>query len=57
MRGSCLAWPCHADKGFGVGHTRDTQTKGVWVWGQPVAKTEADGSTSMVRQHLHGPHV
>lgn len=23
-----------ADRGFGVGHTRDTQTKGVWVWGE-----------------------
>ena len=22
------------DRGFGVGHTRDTQTKGVWVWGE-----------------------
>jgi hypothetical protein len=21
-------------EGFGVGHTRDTQTKGVWLWGQ-----------------------
>ena len=25
-----------ADEGFGVGHTRSTQTKGVWVWGQPT---------------------
>lgn len=24
-----------ADEGFGVGHTRSTQTKGVWVWGEP----------------------
>ncbi|KAK9868066.1 hypothetical protein WJX84_001038 [Apatococcus fuscideae] len=24
------------DEGFGVGHTRSTQTKGVWVWGQPT---------------------
>ncbi|CAL8460728.1 g259 [Coccomyxa elongata] len=23
------------DEGFGVGHTRSTQTKGVWVWGEP----------------------
>lgn len=22
-------------EGFGVGHTRSTQTKGVWVWGEP----------------------
>lgn len=24
------------DEGFGVGHTRNTQTKGVWFWGSPV---------------------
>ncbi|OAY82516.1 Guanylate-binding protein 4 [Ananas comosus] len=24
------------DKGFGVGHMRDTKTKGIWVWGTPV---------------------
>ncbi|EER98071.2 hypothetical protein BDA96_02G055400 [Sorghum bicolor] len=24
------------DKGFGVGHMRDTKTKGIWVWGSPV---------------------
>ncbi|KAL4442076.1 hypothetical protein ABPG77_011337 [Micractinium sp. CCAP 211/92] len=24
------------DAGFGVGHTRLTQTKGVWMWGEPV---------------------
>lgn len=24
-------------EGFGVGHTRNTQTKGVWLWGQPQA--------------------
>ena len=23
------------EEGFGVGHTRDTQTKGVWIWGAP----------------------
>eukprot|EP00899_Mesostigma_viride_P013238 jgi/Mesvir1/21915/Mv25005-RA.1 len=28
-----LSLPCN--QGFGVGHTRDTMTKGVWVWGQP----------------------
>lgn len=32
-----LSLPC--DKGFGVGHMRDTKTKGVWVWGTPVEKT------------------
>lgn len=29
-----LSLPC--DKGFGVGHMRDTKTKGIWVWGDPV---------------------
>lgn len=24
-----------ADTGFGVGHTRATQTKGVWLWAAP----------------------
>ena len=28
-----------AGEGFGVGHTRNTQTKGVWLWGQPQAVT------------------
>ncbi len=26
--------PC--DEGFGVGHSRHTQTKGIWVWGEPL---------------------
>ncbi|KMZ56062.1 Guanylate-binding-like protein [Zostera marina] len=29
-----LALSC--DEGFGVGHLRDTKTKGIWVWGTPV---------------------
>ncbi|KAJ6796725.1 guanylate-binding protein 4 isoform X2 [Iris pallida] len=29
-----LSLPC--DKGFGVGHMRDTKTKGIWIWGTPV---------------------
>ncbi|WOG83641.1 hypothetical protein DCAR_0102818 [Daucus carota subsp. sativus] len=24
------------DEGFGVGHMRDTKTKGIWVWGIPI---------------------
>ncbi|GLJ33056.1 hypothetical protein SUGI_0665280 [Cryptomeria japonica] len=24
------------DEGFGVGHMRDTKTKGIWVWGTPI---------------------
>lgn len=41
---------CPADQGFGVGHTRETETKGIWLWGTPVEKKEADGSSSMVRK-------
>ncbi|KAF9618645.1 hypothetical protein IFM89_002340 [Coptis chinensis] len=29
-----LSLSCY--EGFGVGHMRDTQTKGIWVWGTPV---------------------
>lgn len=31
-------------EGFGVGHTRATQTKGVWVWGEP-SHVSAGGRT------------
>jgi len=31
------------DKGFGVGHMRDTKTKGIWVWGTPI-EVDIDGS-------------
>ena len=31
-----------AAEGFGVGHTRSTQTKGVWVWGEPQKLPLAD---------------
>ncbi|RCV09783.1 hypothetical protein SETIT_2G057400v2 [Setaria italica] len=31
------------DKGFGVGHMRDTKTKGIWVWGTPI-ELDIDGS-------------
>lgn len=24
------------EEGFGVGHMRDTKTKGIWVWGKPI---------------------
>lgn len=26
------------DRGFGVGHTRATQTRGVWMWSEPVGR-------------------
>lgn len=32
-----LHLPC--DAGFGVGHQREAQTKGVWVWGEPNQET------------------
>lgn len=31
------------DEGFGVGHTRNTQTKGVWMWGEPKAVQSPTG--------------
>ncbi|CAL5219282.1 g1085 [Coccomyxa viridis] len=37
------------DEGFGVGHTRNTQTKGVWLWGQPdVVPAGSDGVTTAI---------
>ncbi|KAL7151460.1 hypothetical protein ABFS83_04G032800 [Erythranthe nasuta] len=35
------------DEGFGVGHLRDTKTKGIWVWGAPV-ELEIDGVKTSV---------
>ncbi|KAG6438273.1 hypothetical protein SASPL_103210 [Salvia splendens] len=35
------------DEGFGVGHMRDTKTKGIWVWGTPV-EVDIDGVTTSV---------
>ncbi|GJP43245.1 hypothetical protein CLOM_g2731 [Closterium sp. NIES-68] len=35
------------DEGFGVGHARDTQTKGIWVWGDPM-EMEVNGQTTSV---------
>ncbi|GAX76575.1 hypothetical protein CEUSTIGMA_g4021.t1 [Chlamydomonas eustigma] len=31
------------DDGFGVGHTRDTQTKGIWLWSVPQEKALNSG--------------
>jgi septin family protein len=31
------------NKGFGVGHMRDTKTKGIWVWGTPI-ELDVNGS-------------
>lgn len=30
------------EEGFGVGHSRQTQTKGVWVWGEPISVRDSD---------------
>ncbi|XP_047982539.1 guanylate-binding protein 4-like [Salvia hispanica] len=35
------------DEGFGVGHMRDTKTKGIWVWGTPV-EVDINGVTTSV---------
>ncbi|KAK4848870.1 hypothetical protein QYF36_018198 [Acer negundo] len=35
------------DEGFGVGHMRDTKTKGIWVWGAPV-ELNIDGTKTSV---------
>ncbi len=32
-----------ADEGFGVGHTRKTQTKGVWMWGETIEVPRGEG--------------
>ncbi|GMH33914.1 hypothetical protein BSKO_01748 [Bryopsis sp. KO-2023] len=31
------------NEGFGVGHTRNTQTKGVWVWSEPTTVSTSQG--------------
>jgi hypothetical protein len=35
-----------ADMGFGVGHTRATETKGIWIWGQPIPLAGGDAAVS-----------
>ncbi|XP_010323054.1 uncharacterized protein [Solanum lycopersicum] len=35
------------NEGFGVGHMRDTKTKGIWVWGTPI-ELDIDGVTTSV---------
>ena len=40
--------PPPSDEGFGVGHTRLTQTKGVWLWGEPVPVQLPGGETTNV---------
>ncbi|KAL4200078.1 hypothetical protein AMTRI_Chr03g54600 [Amborella trichopoda] len=35
------------NEGFGVGHMRDTKTKGIWIWGVPI-ELEIDGVKTSV---------
>ncbi|KAH9602756.1 hypothetical protein KSS87_023044 [Heliosperma pusillum] len=35
------------DEGFGVGHMRDTKTKGIWIWGTPI-EVKVDGVKTAV---------
>ncbi|KAJ4812916.1 hypothetical protein LUZ62_025482 [Rhynchospora pubera] len=42
------------DKGFGVGHMRDTKTKGIWVWGTPVKLTIDDTKVSVLYLDTEG---
>ena len=34
------------DEGFGVGHRRETQTKGAWIWSEGITQSE-DGPTNV----------
>ncbi|KAL6214635.1 hypothetical protein ACLB2K_014067 [Fragaria x ananassa] len=40
-----LSLSCY--EGFGVGHMRDTKTKGIWVWGTPI-EVDIDGVRTSV---------
>jgi len=47
--------PWRTDKGFGVGHTRATQTKGVWLWAAPQeAAAPGGGRLSVVYVDTEG---
>ena len=44
-----------ADKGFGVGHTRATQTKGIWLWAAPQeAQAPGGGPLSVIYVDTEG---
>ncbi|KAK9684858.1 hypothetical protein RND81_10G237400 [Saponaria officinalis] len=42
------------DEGFGVGHMRDTKTKGIWVWGTPIEVTVDGVKTSVLYLDTEG---
>ena len=37
-----------ADEGFGVGHQRATQTRGVWLWGEPLTVQHGNEQLSLL---------
>lgn len=43
-----------ADEGFEVGHTRNTQTKGIWVWAQPQPVVVDGQPASMIFMDTEG---
>lgn len=45
------------EEGFGVGHTRLTQTKGVWMWGEPLPVKLPSGETTHVSPGMGGEGV
>ena len=47
-----LRLPC--SKGFGVGHKRETQTKGLWIWGAPEKVQVGGESVTMVMVDTEG---
>ncbi|XP_073292250.1 uncharacterized protein [Primulina huaijiensis] len=47
-----LSLSCY--EGFGVGHMRDTKTKGIWVWGTPVEMDIGGVKTSVIYLDTEG---
>ncbi|KAG9451897.1 hypothetical protein H6P81_004801 [Aristolochia fimbriata] len=47
-----LSLSCY--EGFGVGHMRDTKTKGIWVWGTPVEMVIDGVKTSVLYLDTEG---
>lgn len=47
-----LGVPCGV--GFGVGHTRDTETKGMWIWDSPLTTAVGDQEVKVVYVDTEG---
>ncbi|KAL5702149.1 hypothetical protein ACHQM5_027399 [Ranunculus cassubicifolius] len=47
-----LSLSCY--EGFGVGHMRDTKTKGIWVWGTPIKQVIDGVETSVLYLDTEG---